>query len=237
MPAVAKVLVLQHVAVEGPGRLGAALVRAGLELEIVPLHAGAPVPAAIGGAAALVVMGGPMGVYQADRHPHLTDELRLIGQAVAAGVPTIGICLGSQLLAAALGAAVAPCGRQEIGWLPVTLDDGAAGDPLLGGIAASFAPLHWHGDVFALPAGAVALARSAMTELQAFRAGERAWGFLFHLEADAAQVAAMADSFRHDLDGAGVDADALVAASPAAAAAIAAIADQVFDRFAAIARG
>jgi GMP synthase (glutamine-hydrolysing) len=233
---VAKVIVLQHVAVEGPGRLGAALVRAGLELEIVPIHAGAPVPASLGGAPALVVMGGPMGVYEADRHPHLTDELRLIREAIDAGVPTIGICLGSQLLAAALGAEVAPSGRQEIGWLPVTLADGAAGDPLLGGVAPTFAPLHWHGDVFALPAGAVALARSALTELQAFRAGARAWGFLFHLEADAAQVAAMADTFHNDLDGAGIDADALVAASPAAAASIAALADEVFDRFAALAR-
>jgi GMP synthase (glutamine-hydrolysing) len=232
---VPRVIVLQHVAVEGPGRLGAALVRAGLDLEIVPVFAGAPVPADPGDARALVVMGGPMGVYEADRHPHLGDELRLVRRAVDAGLPTIGICLGSQLLAAALGAAVTPSGRQEIGWLPVALQGAAARDPLLTGVAPSFAPLHWHGDVFALPAGAVALASSAMTEHQAFRAGERAWGFLFHLEADAAQVAAMAGAFRRDLDGAGVAADALVAASPAAAAAIAPIADVVFARFAALA--
>lgn len=230
-----RAIVVQHVAVEGPGRLGAALVRAGLDLEVVAVHAGAPVPVDPGDARALVVMGGPMGVYEVDRHPHLGDELRLIRRAVDAGLPTMGICLGSQLLAAALGAAVTPSGRQEIGWLPVALGDEAARDPLLAGVAPSFAPLHWHGDVFALPPGAAALASSAMTEHQAFRAGERAWGFLFHLEADAAQVAAMAGAFRRDLEAARVDAEALVAASPAAAAAIAAIADAVFDRFAALA--
>jgi GMP synthase (glutamine-hydrolysing) len=212
MSAMSSVLVLQHVGVEDPGR----------------------VPRELGDAGALVVMGGPMGVYEVDRHPHLADEIHLIRRAIAADVPVLGVCLGSQLIAAALGAEVRPSGRQEIGWLPVTLREGATTDPLFAGAPSTFAPLHWHGDVFALPPGATPLASSAMTEHQAFRAGARTWGLLFHLEADAAKVAAMAAAFGDDLAAAGIDAAAVVAASPAASAAIEALATTVFGRFAAM---
>jgi len=231
-----RALVVQHVAVEGPGRIADALTAAGVAMQTIRVHEGQPVPREPAGASGLIVMGGPMGVYEAHRYPHLADELALIARAVADGVPVLGVCLGSQLLAAALGAEVRPSGRQEIGWLPVTMREVAMRDSLFAGAPDTFAPLHWHGDVFDLPPGAESLASSALTEHQAFRAGDRAWGLLFHLEAGAEQVAAMARTFAGDLMAAGVDGAALAADSHRAAAAVAGIAEVVFGRFAALVR-
>ena len=225
-----EILVLQHVAEEGPGRIAAAIG----EHRIVRVDRGEPVPRELDGARGLVVMGGPMGVYEQDRYPHLADEIRLIERAVAANLPVLGVCLGSQLVAAALGAEVRPTGRMEIGFLPVTLTDAAGDDPLFGGLPHAFTALHWHGDVYDLPPGATHLASSAMTAGQAFRRG-RAWGLLFHLEADAAQVAAMAARFPADLASAGLDAAKLVAGADALTTRVGTVADAVFSRWAGLA--
>lgn len=223
------VLVLQHVAIEGPGRIGAALGAT----RTIRIDQGEPVPTGLDGATGLLVMGGPMGVYEQDRYPHLTAELRLIERAIAADLPVLGVCLGSQLVATALGATVRKSGRQEIGFLPVTLTDAAGDDPLFTGLPHAFTALHWHGDVFDLPPGATHLASSAMTEVQAFRAG-RAWGLLFHLEADAVQVAAMAARFPADVIAAGIDAAKLVAGAEALATRVGNVANPVFSRWAAL---
>ncbi len=159
-------------------------------------------------------MGGPMGVYETDRYPHLSGEMRLLERALPGGVPVLGICLGSQILAAALGADVRPSGAKEIGWIPVELTSAAGADPLLRAAPARFVPLQWHGDFFDLPRGAVSLARSDLTECQAFRHGASAWGFLFHLEASADQVSAMAVAFADELRSANVDGAALAHTAP-----------------------
>ncbi len=129
-----------------------------------------------------------MGVYEAERYPFLSEEIAAIGETVRSGMPTVGVCLGSQLLAA-LGAAVEPnpVGK-EIGWGYVHKRPAAATDPILRSFRAEETVLHWHGDVFDLPEGAVSLACSPMTPHQAFRWGSRAWGLLFHVEADPALV-------------------------------------------------
>ena len=199
--------ILQHTDAEGPGLLGERMRARGLTWRLVRCHRGDPVPATPG--RALVVLGGPMGVYEAERHPHLADEMKLIRAAVAAGVPVLGICLGSQLLAAALGGQVMPGPARELGWLPVT---SLADDPVLAPLGPVFTPLVWHGDVFTLPPGAVALARSEVTELQAFRLGS-AHGLLFHLEADLAQITRMARAFPDELASVGLSEAELVAAS------------------------
>jgi GMP synthase (glutamine-hydrolysing) len=229
--------VIQHVAEEGPGLVAVALGREGLAVEVTRVDLGEPVPEDLDGAAGLVVMGGPMGVYEVDRYPHLRDELRLVAAALRAGAPVLGVCLGSQILAAALGARVAPAPEKEIGWLPVTGTPAAAADALFGPLPPRFVALCWHGDAFELPAGATSLASSAKTEHQAFRYGDRAYGVLFHLEATEPVVKAMAGAFRDELAGAGVSVEALIAETRQHAAACAGIGVPFFQRWAALARG
>jgi GMP synthase (glutamine-hydrolysing) len=177
-------LAIQHVPWEGPHRILDAC--GGLQVHTVKPLAGQPLPGhdEVAGA---VVMGGPMNVDEVERFPALAVERDWLAEAVGRGMPVLGICLGAQLLARALGAEVRMGERPEIGFAPVEVGD--PDDPLLGGLAPSTEVLHWHGDVFDLPAGARSLASSEWTEHQAFRAGS-AWGVLFHPEADFALVEA-----------------------------------------------
>jgi GMP synthase (glutamine-hydrolysing) len=175
-------LAIQHVPWEGPHRILDAC--GDLAVRTVRPLAGQPLPAhdEVAGA---VVMGGPMNVDEVGRFPGLAAEREWLVEATRRQLPLLGICLGAQLLARALGAEVRPGEGTEIGFAPVEVSDPA--DPLLGGLAPGTDVLHWHGDVFDLPEGALSLASSARTEHQAFRAGN-AWGVLFHPEADLALV-------------------------------------------------
>lgn len=229
-----RALAVQHVAAEAPNAIATALETAGVALDVARVDRGEPLPADAAGLSALVVMGGPMGVADAGRLEHIRDEMRLIEAALRREVPVVGICLGSQLLAHVLGARVAPAGFLELGWLPVSLTPEAAGDPLLGACPPRFTALHWHGDAFDLPRGAVHLARSERTAFQAFRHG-RAWGFLFHLEADAAQVEEMARAFPEEVVRGGSSAEALAEAARREAPASRQLGLEVFARFARLA--
>ena len=177
-------LAIQHVPWEGPHRILDAC--RDLQVRTVKPLAGQPLPPhdEVAGA---VVMGGPMNVDEVERFPALAAEREWLAGAVDRGMPVLGICLGAQLLARALGAEVRPGGAPEIGFAPVEVTDPA--DPVIGGLAPRSEVLHWHGDVFDLPAGATHLASSERTPCQAFRVG-RAWGVLFHPEADYALVEA-----------------------------------------------
>lgn len=177
-------LAIQHVPWEGPHRILDAC--GGLDVHTVKPLAGQSLPGheEVAGA---VVMGGPMNVDEVERFPGLGTEREWLAEAARRAMPLLGICLGAQLLARALGAEVRPGEGKEIGFGPVEVGD--RDDPVLGGLAPSSDVLHWHGDVFDLPDGAQPLASSALTEHQAFRAGN-AWGVLFHPEADPALVEA-----------------------------------------------
>lgn len=200
------VLVLQHEAVEGPGRIAAALQSHGLDFEVVRLDLGAQVPKFDSDSSGLVVLGGSMGLADIERRPHLDQERTLIAQYLDSNIPVLGVCLGAQLMASALGAKVVAGEAWELGWHAVVLTDDARQDPLFAGFPGSFAALHWHRDQFELPAGVTKLAISSVTPVQAFSAGSGAYGLLFHLEADLDQIAKMAQSFPGDLVAAGVSA-------------------------------
>ncbi len=177
-------LIIQHVPWEGPHRILDACGKL-VERTVKPL-AGQVLPDhdEVAGA---VIMGGPMSVDDTERHPALATEREWLAEALHREMPLLGICLGAQLLARALGTEVRPGEGLELGFAPVEILDPA--DPILGALAPSTTVLHWHGDVFDLPDGAQHLARSAQTEVQAFRKGN-AWGVLFHPEADFALLEA-----------------------------------------------
>lgn len=223
------VLVVQHVAVEQAGAIGDVLRRRGVDTRVVGPDESLP-QGSERDASGIVVLGGPMGVYEADRHPRLRHEIALLERAVADDRPVLGICLGSQLLAAALGARVYRGPRKELGWFDVTLQPAAHDDALMSAAPPRFPALHWHGDAFDLPAGARHLASSAQTVHQAFAHG-RAWGLLFHLEAPPAQVSAMANAFPEELAEVGTSPDALMEATRRHATDAERIASAVFGRW------
>lgn len=136
----------------------------------------------------LIVLGGPMNCDQVERHRHLATEVAAIQSTVRAGKPVLGICLGSQLLARALGAPVNRHHTKEIGWYDVAPTDEGRRDPLFRHFSATERIFQWHGDTFAIPHGAVHLATSTACAHQAFRFGHNAYGLQFHLEVDEPMV-------------------------------------------------
>jgi GMP synthase-like glutamine amidotransferase len=176
--------VLQHVAWEGPGLIAAEARRKGRRLVVRRIDRGDLLPQALE-VEGLVVMGGPMGVCEADRYPFLLQECRLIEDLVRRQKPVLGVCLGAQLLAHALGATVYAGHASEIGFGSVDLTSEGRRDPVLGPVGPSLPVFHWHGDTFTLPAGAVLLASSPDYPHQAFRYGDLAYGLQFHVEPNA----------------------------------------------------
>jgi GMP synthase (glutamine-hydrolysing) len=191
---VPRVLVLQHHPLENAGVYAETLRAAGAELDIVRGFAGDRYPRTLERHDGLIVMGGPMSVN--DALPWLAAERALVTEAIAADLPTLGVCLGSQLIASAAGATVARGPVAEIGWHRITPND--AVDDRLFANGESFAALEWHSEAFPLPSGAVALASSARYPLQAFRLGRNVYGMLFHLEVDAPLVAQWCVAFGND---------------------------------------
>jgi GMP synthase-like glutamine amidotransferase len=175
---------IQHVPYEGPGSIATEAARRGTPLAACHPYLGEPLPTPEE-LCGLVVMGGPMGVSDTAAHPHLAQELALIAALAAAERPVLGVCLGAQLLAAALGARVHRGAQPEIGPGTVTLTPQGRADPVLGAAGRGELPvMHWHQDTFELPPGATLLAQSELYPNQAFRAGARAYGLQFHVEVD-----------------------------------------------------
>ncbi len=176
------VLVFRHAPFEHLGLLEEILP----EFEYVDLYLdpAAPLPAT---PTALVFMGGPMSAN--DDVPYLKRELEIICDAAARGIPMLGICLGAQLIAKALGARVYRNPVKEIGWYPIAWRPETATDPLLHNCAGETTVFQWHGETFDLPAGAVWLASSDACAHQAFRAGQGIYGFQFHLEVTPEMIA------------------------------------------------
>jgi GMP synthase-like glutamine amidotransferase len=186
-----RLLVLQHISCEPPAAYEDEMGDWDVALHRVEIDEGEPLPdwRAFAG---IVAMGGPMGAYEDERLPWLAAEKQLIADAVHAGTPFWGVCLGSQLLAASLGARVYQGPEAEVGVLPVFATEAAAGDPVFAALPAEFVALQWHSDTFELPPGAVQLARSDAYEQQAF-VFKRAYALQFHLEVDTGLATAWGD--------------------------------------------
>ena len=179
-------LVLQHIACEPPGVFEDVLVERGAVIHRVELDEGKPLPD-WRGFDAIVAMGGPMSANDDAALPWLAAEKRLISDAVLAGTPYWGVCLGVQLLAASLGARVYAGDEPEVGLLPVEITAEGRDDPVFADAPDDLVTLQWHGDTFDLPDGAVRLAGSPAYPNQAFRFA-RAYGVQFHLEVSAAMA-------------------------------------------------
>src|SRR5215471_17391106 len=229
----AKIWVLQHHPVENLGTIADSLEEAALAWQYVRVFDGAPIPADMKGAGGLIVMGGPETVYQLDRYPYLRDEIWLIESALRDNKPILGVCLGAQLLAAALGAAVKRGESREIGWYSVRLANAANVDRLMRGLPAEFMAAHWHSDVFELPNGAVALASSAKTANQAFRFGNNAYGLLFHAEITHERLSKLVSEFGEDLKRVGIYGDSFVTHAPEYLPRLSEIGATIFSRWAA----
>lgn len=229
-----EILILQHAASEHAGNIAAALQRANRAYVTVEVFAGQSVPDDLGKFVGLIVMGGPMSVYEHAKYGFIPDELQLITRALDHGKPILGVCLGSQLLAAALGAKVFAGPRKEIGWHNVSKLPSAGGDVLFDALPDNFMAMHWHGDIFDLPSGAVPLLRSDLTALQAFRYGKNAYGLLCHLELTYPQIDRMVQEFRTELDQAGVSGQDILQRWPRYGASLERLAGELFSRWVAL---
>jgi GMP synthase-like glutamine amidotransferase len=188
----------QHVPFEGLGSIEPWARAQGYTLTCTRLYAGEkPPPASVHDW--LIVMGGPMNIYEEREHPWLAGEKRAIRAAIDAGQRVLGICLGVQLIADVLGAKVVRNAHKEIGWFPVELTAEADRCAGLADFPPAFEAFHWHGDTFGLPPGAVHLARSEACAQQAFAWHDRVMGLQFHLETTAASAAELIDHARDEI--------------------------------------
>lgn len=171
----------QHVPFEGLGSIEAWARAGGHQITSTQFYTDNPLPS-LNDVDWLIIMGGPMNVYEEERYPWLVKEKRFIGEAIEAGKIVLGICLGAQLIADVLGAKIYPNAYKEIGWFPIQKTEEAKRSRIFEALPSKIEVFHWHGDTFDLPAGAVRVARSAACENQAFIYNKRVVGLQFHLE-------------------------------------------------------
>lgn len=179
-----KILVFQHVPYEPLGTLDPLLKASGFRIRYVNFSRDPRQRPELDKYAAVIVLGGPMNADQVDDHPNLAAEVDILREALDRDMSILGICLGAQLLAKALGGRVHPGERREIGWYDVNLTGAGRNDPVLSSFQPTQRVFQWHEDCIELSRGAEHLARSRDCEVQAFRYGEHAYGFQFHLEVD-----------------------------------------------------
>jgi GMP synthase-like glutamine amidotransferase len=228
-------LVVQHVAPESAFAIEDALIAAGVGVDIRRVFAGDGIPSDTSGLDGLVVMGGPMSASTDAGFPTLEVEVALLSDALRVGVPTLGVCLGAQLVALAGGGSVSRGAYgPEIGWGPVNLAQACHDDLLFAGLPESLTVMHWHGETFEMPAGGQRLVSGDLYPNQAFRIGDVAWGVQFHLEVTAAAVEGFIGAFTADADSVPGGADAIRRATPPALADLASARDLVCARFASL---
>lgn len=175
-------LILQHTQEERGGLFEEILLEQGWKLEALPLFSGSSLPPSIKEFGLILVMGGPMSANDEQGHPFLKNEIPFIRRALKIGHPVLGVCLGAQLMAKAIGAKVYPGPHKEIGWYWLSQTPSARSDPIFSRLDPHFLVFQWHGETFDLPPEAVGLAGNMAYPNQAFRIGELMYGLQFHLE-------------------------------------------------------
>lgn len=176
-----RVLIVQHVETEGPGTLGVFFHETQADIRTVRVFNGDPLPDDIGGFDALVSMGGPMNVYEEGRYPFLQEETDFLRKVIEANIPTLGICLGAQLIAKACYAPVTKAPQKEVGWRSVSLTNAGSKDILLEGIPGTMQVFQWHEDTFDVPYGGKLLVTAGTCPNQVFRY-RNAYALQFHVE-------------------------------------------------------
>jgi GMP synthase-like glutamine amidotransferase len=227
------VLVFRHFPIEGPGYFTTFLDRHGIPWQLVRIDAGDTVPETLNGISGLCLMGGPMSAN--DDLPWILPELNLIRQAVAAGVPVIGHCLGGQLMSKALGGSISQNPDKEIGWGDVRITDPEAARPWLGDTPQSMPAFHWHGETFSVPPGATRILDSAWCANQAFVLNDRHIGMQCHVEMTPELIASWCDHGAAEIatsGSPGVQSPDLIQANvEARAAQLHQLADKIYSRW------
>ena len=193
------ILIVKHIQIEGPGTMDEFLKNSILEVKTVELGQEA-LPQDLSRIDAVIVLGGPMNVYEEDKYPFLKQESAFLNNVMKAEIPFMGICLGAQMLARAAGSKVSKAARKEIGWCRVRLTDEGLRDPLFEGLGKELEVFQWHEDRFDVPEGSSLLAESDVCP-QAFRMGRNAYGLQFHYEVTPDMIARWSREYGYDVDG------------------------------------
>jgi GMP synthase (glutamine-hydrolysing) len=230
-----RLMVFQHVAAEPLGTLHARIRARGHRIRFHNFQREPDAQPNVARYHGLIVLGGPMNVADLHRHPHLKTELQAIEAALRQDKPVLGICLGAQLLAHVLGAPVRRHTQLEIGWYELVTTAAGRADAVLGHLGERAPVFQWHGCTFDLPSGALQLARTESCEQQAFRFGDSAYGFQFHMETDTAMIERWLalPAYRKELASAGIGRDehSIRAATASAMPTMQPLAETTFNRF------
>ena len=189
------VLIIKHVAIEGPGTLGEFFEDVHKKIKTIELWNGEKLPGSLADVEAAMVLGGPMNVYEEDKFPFLKEEDIFLKNALRQDIPVLGICLGAQLLAKAAGAWVTKAEQKEIGWYDINLTENGIDDQLFGGVDRQLRVFQWHGDTFEIPKDAKLLASSPICRNQAFGIGRYSYGLQFHIEVTEAMIKRWEDEY------------------------------------------
>jgi len=197
---VVNVLVMKHVDIEGPGLIEDCLRQEKIPYQILSLESGLHLPK-LDNLTHIVILGGPMNVYEEDRYPFLRIEDLFIKEAIQRGKSVLGICLGAQLIAKALGAKVFKASAKEIGWYDVSLTRIGSVDPFFSQLPKTFSVFQWHEDTFEIPHSAILIATSSAVPSQAFRYGDNAYGLQFHLEVTQEMIREWMETYEEEFEG------------------------------------
>jgi GMP synthase (glutamine-hydrolysing) len=195
-----KVIIIKHIDIEGPGTISDFLDDKNIPYEVIDIFNGEPLPNSISNITAIIILGGPMNVYEEDKYPFLKDEDEFLKGVIERDLPTLGFCLGAQLIAKAQGTIVKRAPEKEIGWFKISLNRNGLNDPLFQGFPREIDVFQWHGDTFEIPDGAHKLAESEICPNQAFRIGNNVYGLQFHIEVTEEMIQQWLDSYKDEIE-------------------------------------